>query len=91
MVPGLTWAMGNDNKFENNLIANRKFTQVVTTLIFLTDYGKKSFVHWSLHERGSFCHLKGNNSCKTYNFRIKVGNVEIVNWNNIKLEMFSPV
>jgi len=33
--------MGNDNKFENNLIANRKFTQVVTTLIFLTDYGKK--------------------------------------------------
>ena len=41
MVPGLTWAMGNDNKFENNLIANRKFTQVVTTLIFLTDYGKK--------------------------------------------------
>jgi hypothetical protein len=44
MVPGLTRAMGNDNKFENNLIANIKFTQVVTTLnFFLTDYGKKFF------------------------------------------------
>jgi hypothetical protein len=26
--------------------------------------------------------LKGNNSCETYNFKIKVGNEQIVYWNS---------
>ena len=31
-----------------------------------------------LNERRPLCKaLKGNNSCKTYNFRIKVGNVQL--------------
>jgi hypothetical protein len=29
--------------------------------------------------------LKGNNSCKMYNFRIKVGNVQMVYWYKITL------
>ena len=34
---------------------------------------------WTLYERGLFlAALKGNNSCKAYNFRIKAINVEII-------------
>ena len=30
----------------------------------------------TFHDMGPFASLKGNKSCKTYNFRIKVGNVQ---------------
>jgi hypothetical protein len=60
-------------------------SQVVTTSQFWTDYGKnKCYFHWTLHSwKGTLLSaLKGNNSCKTYNFRIKVGNVQMVYWCN---------
>ena len=41
MVPGLARAMGKDNKFENNLIANRKFTSSYNIKIFNRLWKKK--------------------------------------------------
>jgi hypothetical protein len=36
------------------------------------------YFRWNLHERRTiFPALKGNNSCKAYNFRIKVGTVQV--------------
>jgi hypothetical protein len=37
------------------------------------------YFHWTLLERGSrFPPLMGNNSCKTHNFRIKIGQMLMV-------------
>jgi hypothetical protein len=52
-----------------------RYAQVVTTLIFFTDYGKKDMFPLRCMKLWT---LKGNNSCKTYNLRNKVGNV--VSW-----------
>jgi hypothetical protein len=42
-------------------------------------YGNIYWFHWTLHEKGLFCStLQESKSCKTYNCRFKVGNVDIV-------------
>jgi hypothetical protein len=52
----------------------------VVLLIFWTDYAKKKILYWLYFawKEVLLPTLKGNNSCEMYNFRIKVGNVQML-------------
>ena len=55
-------------------------SKVVTTLKFWKDFGEKMLFSYKVFMKGdSFDNtLKGNNSCKMYNFRIEVGYLQTV-------------
>ena len=58
---------------------------VAKTLKFWTYGGNIRYYHWTLYLKVHFCRvLRGNNSCKTYNFRIRVRNVQMVYFINIR-------
>ena len=59
----------NVKKSEDNFIGNRQFTCWYNINSLKHIMGKYMLIHWTLH---------ANKSCKTYNFRIKVGNVQMV-------------
>ena len=62
-------------KIQRIILWQTENLQVVTTLIFWTGYGGKQGMLISLN-----LEWHGNNSSKTYNFRIKVWNVQMVYW-----------
>jgi hypothetical protein len=74
--------VGGLQKIENNFITNRTFT-ICYNIKFLADYGGK-FMLLSLNFAWNGILLtafKVNNSWKTHNFRIKVGNVQVTDYN----------
>jgi hypothetical protein len=64
------------------------FIDFYMKLVLLLTFTWNWYFYWLLHEIGTFIDFymklvllsvfKGNNSCKTYNFRIRVGNVQMV-------------
>ena len=77
-------------KFEVNFIEIEN-SQVVTTFKIWTDNEKNAYhFHWTLHERQHILpDKKGNNSCKTYIFRIRDGIVQMVYYYGLFLTFVS--
>jgi len=66
-------------KAEDNFIGNSKFTSCYNIKISIRLGDKIYVIFIELSIKGNcFPALKDNNSCKTYNFRINVGNVQMV-------------